>query len=66
MVRVLFFASFRERFGPEREIPAGSVSELLERLGVEDAVVAVNLQLVDDAPLKEGDEVAVMPRFNGG
>ena len=67
MVRVKLFASFREKFGSEMEVKARSVKELLEKLGIEDAVVAVNFEVVNgDAEIKDGDEVAVMPSFNGG
>lgn len=67
MVRIKLFAKFREKFGDEMEIEAKTVGEILEKLGIEDAVVAVNLEVAHrDTPVDEGDEIAVMPRFSGG
>ena len=56
------FAKFREKFGDEMEIEAKTVGEILEKLGIENAVVAVNLEVAHrDTPVDEGDEIAVMP-----
>lgn len=67
MVKVKFFASFREKFGEEMEIEAKSVKEIIEKLGIKDAIVAVDLEVVDENfEIKDAKEVAIMPKFNGG
>ena len=79
-VRVQFFALFRELVGRrevEIEVKAGArVADLLERVGEtypslgrygEMLAVAVNAEYVPlSHPLKDGDEVALIPPVSGG
>ncbi len=56
-------ATVRELLG----LVARQVPELSEILSCGRIVIAVNQELVrEDAPLREGDEVALMPPFSGG
>lgn len=83
MIRVLYFARFREKLGCEGEslpLPSpATVQGLLDalvarggawagQLGCERGVlVAVNQAMAGrDAPLADGDEVAVFPPVTGG
>lgn len=78
-VSVLFFALFRERAGtsraeielPDRATPMELMTLLRNEyslLPVLDSVlIAVNSEYVDsDAPLHDGDEVAIIPPVSGG
>lgn len=78
-VRVLFFASLRERTGQKMmdlEVAAGITAEaLLEKLrqdipGMADSgriSVAVNEEYVDpNHSLSDGDEIALIPPVSGG
>lgn len=80
MIRVLYFASLRERLGCDAEqlesVPA-NVAALLEQLAARgepwDAVLggrvlcAVNQQMAQrDTPLQAGDEVGLFPPVTGG
>ncbi len=81
-VNILYFASFREKFGQAQEqLPAefGTVGELLAKLAqrgdewretlIEQGRVqiAVNQDMANtDTPLKAGDEVALFPPVTGG
>ena len=75
MLRVLLFASLRDRAGwGERTIPLGadaiSAAQLwgqLELGSLEGISIAVNQELVDaDQLLQPGDELAFLPPFTGG
>lgn len=82
MIRVLFFASLRERLGTDQlEIPAddaASVSDLRQALkarggdwadllGGDWALAAVNQTMArDHTPVSDGDEVAFFPPVTGG
>ena len=79
IVTVRLFAGLRERAGSDRlqvEIPDGaSVADLLVAmddtpvgpLGPRSCVVAVNREYADrGAPVREGDEVALVPPVSGG
>lgn len=75
MLRVLLFASLRERAGwEERTLPlptqsptARQVWEELHLGSLAGISIAVNQQLVSaDQPLKAGDELAFLPPFTGG
>jgi molybdopterin synthase catalytic subunit len=79
-VTVRLFAVLRERAKTSElalELPEGSnTADLLEQLSAKypslttwlsKCAVAVNRQYVDrDAPVKDGDEVAVIPPVSGG
>jgi len=71
-VRVRLFAGLRERAGwSQREIEAASVAEIWPalELGAESAglLYAVNRKYAPrEAPLADGDEVAVIPPVSGG
>ena len=73
-VNVKFLASFRELAGTDEvQVEAGTPAEALTVLGLLDAIVektplvAVNQHIVAmDSPLREGDEVALMPPMTGG
>lgn len=71
-VRVRLFAGLRERAGwSERELDAASVAEVWPALGLGDEpaglLYAVNRRYADrDAPLADGDEVALIPPVSGG
>ena len=71
-VKVRVYARLRDELGfRERVFEADTLSELLEMLGVEDVVLAVNSELVETSKasrlrLEEGDVVDVMPPFSGG
>lgn len=78
-IRSLFFATYREIAGADVlpvELPAGArVADLVEHLRLsrglhalpETPVVAVNLEYASlSAPLREGDEVALIPPVAGG
>ncbi|MBP1628085.1 MAG: molybdenum cofactor biosynthesis protein [Holophagaceae bacterium] len=75
MVTVLCFARYRELLGFDRnEFPLGAESTLGGLLSdprfaslPKDALLAVNRTFVDrQHPLKDGDEVALMPPVSGG
>ena len=75
MLRVLLFASLRDRAGwEERSIAfsaagmtAAQVWDQLELGPLDSICVAVNQQLVRaDQPLQAGDELAFLPPFTGG
>mgnify|MGYP006288048187 CR=1 FL=1 len=82
MIRVLFFASLRERLGMDQlEVPAdgaASVADLrqalrargaewAELLDGEWALAAVNQTMArDHTPVSDGDEVAFFPPVTGG
>lgn len=73
MLTVLAFARYRALLGFDRlELPApATLGQLLEdpRFGAlpKDALLAVNQSFVDrSAPLKAGDEVALLPPVSGG
>ncbi len=81
MVTVKLFAIMRDKAGRgELRMPAGegTVADLLKRIAREypalsdilsrgRIVVSVNQELArEDAPLSDGDEVALMPPFSGG
>jgi molybdopterin synthase sulfur carrier subunit len=83
MIRVLYFARFREKLGCEGEslaLPTPATAQgLLEQLAARggawaeqlgpgrNVLVAVNQAIAGrDAPLAEGDEVAVFPPVTGG
>ena len=82
MVKVLYFASFREVLGkPQEQLPADihSVEELLKRLAERGEVwqqallnnpnlqIAVNQDMADrQTPIRAGDEVAFFPPVTGG
>ncbi len=75
-IRVLLFAGLREKMGKGEvlvELPSGSlISGLQEQLGIEKSLwasmaFAVNQTYVPvQTPLKEGDEVAIIPPVAGG
>jgi len=78
-VRVLFFASLRERLGCSevvRTLEAGATAgELIDRLreefpdldGAGRFAIAVNSDYTDaGTPLADGDEVALIPPVSGG
>lgn len=72
-VRVLFFASLRDRFGcGEQELelgPGSTLSDLGRYIGGLDSSVAfgLNQELREpSATLKDGDEVALLPPVSGG
>ena len=75
MLRVLLFASLRDRAGwgekmiklPADGMTAGKVWDQL-RLGSLGSIrIAVNQKLVmPDQPVLEGDELAFLPPFSGG
>jgi len=74
-VRVLFFGSIADRLG-QRECslpakPGMTLVDVLDAVTCDDfkpLLVAVNQNQVNDmhAPVKDGDEVAIMPPFSGG
>ena len=75
MLTVLCFARYRELLGFDRaEFPLGAEGTLGELLAAprfaslpKDALLAVNRTFVDrQQPLKDGDEVALMPPVSGG
>jgi len=73
VVTVRLFAGLRERAGSERvqvELPDGAVvSDLLAamQLAPRSCVVAINREYADaGAPVREGDEVALVPPVSGG
>ncbi len=74
-VRVRFYGPLKERFGEEAEVSAEDLFKLLLKLGKEvyeefqegRIMVAVNHEIVHGkVGLKDGDLVAVLPRFSGG
>ncbi len=75
-VRVLFFAVIREKLGKNEAVielpPSCPVSGLQEHLGIEKSLwsslaFAVNQTYVPGGtPLKDGDEVALIPPVAGG
>ncbi len=78
-VRVLFFASLRERFGQAEwvlsDLPKGSTVEVLKSrleeafpgLSQSPYLLARNQSYCEPAtPLDEGDEVALIPPVGGG
>ena len=79
-VKLLFFASFRERAGRDeerRELPEGSrvrdawaaLVREVPQFGAFPAMppAAVNLEYADpDRPLRDGDELAFLPPVAGG
>ena len=78
-VTVLYFASARERAGTDREVielPAGSsVSAARDAVAVRHTAlapllarmrVAVNQEFEEEAALKDGDEIALIPPVAGG
>lgn len=81
MITVKLFAILKDRARKDElmfELAAGTVSDLLEQVtqvcpGLSDFVkpgrimVSINHEFVKkDAPVKDGDEVALMPPFSGG
>jgi len=73
IVSVRLFAGLRERAGADRvqvELPDGArVADLLEamELAPRSCVVAINREYADAAaPVREGDEVALVPPVSGG
>ncbi|HJV23568.1 MAG TPA: MoaD/ThiS family protein [Holophagaceae bacterium] len=73
MLTVLAFARYRALLGFERlELPAApTLGRLLEDVRFaalpKDALLAVNQSFADrTAPLKDGDEVALLPPVSGG
>lgn len=82
MIRILYFASLRERLGSADETfegGAASVGELQRRLGErggiwsevfagdETVLAAVNQEIATtDQPLSDGDEVGFFPPVTGG
>jgi MoaE-MoaD fusion protein len=73
VVTVRLFAGLRERAGADRvqvELPDGArVADLLAAMEVapRSCVVAINREYADDrAPVREGDEVALVPPVSGG
>jgi molybdopterin synthase sulfur carrier subunit len=82
MIRVLYFASLRERLGSDAETVSdqpASVAALRETLaarggdwqqafaGDQRVLVAVNQEMADDSTvLKDGDEVGFFPPVTGG
>ncbi len=73
MLRVLAFARYRALLGFERlDLPtAPTLGDLLKDPRFEalpkDALLAVNQSFADaSAPLKDGDEVALLPPVSGG
>ena len=82
MIRILYFASLRERLGCDTEemvMPADSVGGLLahlrarggiwaEVLGDQETVLVARNQVMvkPDAPLVDGDEVGIFPPVTGG
>jgi molybdopterin synthase sulfur carrier subunit len=82
MIRVLYFASLRERLGrdaEEIEGPADSVAELLAVLRArggaysaalgerETVLVARNQEMAHlDTPIADGDEIGIFPPVTGG
>lgn len=78
-VRLRLFASYAEAFGRDElrlDLPEGSTAgdvlrSIRERPGAEKLpprpLIAVNLRYVkDEAPLADGDEVALIPPVAGG
>ena len=71
-VRVRLFAGLRERAGwAQREIDAATVADVWPALGLGDEpaglLYAVNRAYAErDAPLADGDEVALIPPVSGG
>lgn len=81
MIRVRLFASLKDRAGTdELSVPPGpqTVSELLREIireypSLADVVaqgrmlVSVNMEFADrEAPVKDGDEIGLLPPFSGG
>jgi molybdopterin converting factor subunit 1 len=73
VVTVRLFAGLRERAGSDRvqvELPDGAVvSDLLAAMEIapRSCVVAINREYADaGAPVREGDEVALVPPVSGG
>jgi len=73
VITVRLFAGLRERAGRDRvevELPEGSrVSDLLAAMEVapRSCVVAINREYADErAPVRAGDEVALVPPVSGG
>src|SRR3954469_10807965 len=73
VVTVRLFAGLRERAGSDRvqvELPEGArVSDLLAAMDVapRSCVVAINREYADEAaPVREHDEVALVPPVSGG
>ncbi len=73
MIRVLFFGAVADRVGMRemRLEGAGTVAEVIWQAGCEGVaplIVAVNQTIVEDFdhPVRDGDEVALMPPFSGG
>ncbi len=81
MITVKLFAILKERTGRDElsfNFPAGIVSELLNSISREHPdvadflmpgriMVSVNQEFVkSDAPVRDGDEIALMPPFSGG
>jgi len=73
MITVKCFARYRDRLGfSELELPpASTLGELLREPRFAalpgDALLAVNQSFADrSTPLKDGDEVALMPPVSGG
>jgi molybdopterin synthase catalytic subunit len=73
VVTVRLFAGLRERVGSDRvdvELPDGAVvSDLLAAMDVapRSCVVAINREYADErAPVRAGDEVALVPPVSGG
>lgn len=81
MLKIIFYGRLAEIMGRERMAPAGSaatVGALIEMLAKEDAEFraalsgtrvrfAVNNTIAPEStPVKDGDEIAVLPPFSGG
>jgi len=73
LITVRLFAGLRERAGRDRvevELPAGAVvADLLAAMDVapRSCVVAINHEYADERePIREGDEVALVPPVSGG
>jgi len=81
MVTIKLFATLKDRAGRDElklDVPAGTVGDILQRLSQEYPVltdmlapgrimISVNHEFVkQDAAVRDGDEVALMPPFSGG
>ncbi len=73
MIEVQFFATLREGRGKKTQLPAEEVSsaaDILRRCDLDPAEVAILLingfHSRPDAPVKDGDTVALFPPVGGG
>ena len=70
MIKVRFFGRFVDQYGDTLEVQGGrmTVGDLVSAMKIEGVyLVAVNGEMATlDRSVKDGDEVAIMPKVGGG